>query len=45
MRSAGSPMTMATAAVTAPAKSNRSGSGTEFPRWAAMSEPTATRPN
>ena len=36
---------MATTAVTAPAKSSRTGSGSELPRWAAMSAPTATSPN
>ena len=45
-RSAGSPMSMATTAVTAPPKRQQERQRhAEFPRWAAMSEPTATRPN
>ena len=44
-RRAGRPTMMATTAVTAPAKSSRTGRGIELPRWAAMSAPTATRPN
>ena len=36
---------MATTAVTAPAKSSSSGSGTDEPRCAAIRAPTATRPN
>ena len=45
IRSAGRPTITATTAVTAPAKSNRTGSGIELPRCAATSAPTATNPN